>query len=251
MPISYKIESASLIGGRAENQDCYRIAETAYGLLAVVCDGMGGAKGGKIAAELAVGKIFEEVPIVRGNSAEEMIMNAISKANETIFKESRRNPGLFGMGTTLTALLINENHAICFHVGDSRIYQFRNGKILFRTFDHSWVFEKVRLGILTEEEARVSPESNIITRALGTRPNAEVTVSEELSYIKDDRFLLCTDGIWGAVTETQLTEIVSLDKPIEEVVKHLTAYIDQLGIEEGEMHDNMTAVLIEMQNNSI
>jgi PPM family protein phosphatase len=251
MLINYKIESASLIGGRAENQDCYKIAETAYGLLAVVCDGMGGENGGKIAAELAVSKIFEEVSVIRGNSAVDVLMNAISKANETIFKEGRRNPGLFGMGTTVTALLINENHAMSFHVGDSRIYQFRKGKIPFRTFDHSWVFEQVRLGILTEEEARVSPGSNIITRALGIRPDVEIAISDELTYEKGDRFLLCTDGIWGEVPETQLTQMVSIDKPIKEVVEHLIKYIDQQGIEEGEMHDNMTAVMIEMQNNSI
>jgi len=244
--VKCEIASASQIGGRTENQDCYKYTYTSLGLLAVICDGMGGANGGKIAAELAVSKIFEEVPASPKANPKEVIKEAILKANDAIFRESRNKPGLFGMGTTVTALLINENYAICFHVGDSRIYQFRKGNILFRTFDHSKVFEKVSIGILTEEEARVSPESIIITRALGTRPNVEVTVSDEITYNKGDRFLLCTDGIWGVVLETELTQMVSLEKPIEEVVKHLITYIDQLGIEEGGMHDNLTAILIEM-----
>jgi PPM family protein phosphatase len=249
--IRYEIASASLIGGRTENQDCFKYTETSLGLLAVVCDGMGGMNGGRVAAELAVSNIFEVVLASPEDNPKEVIRKAILKANSTIFRESRIKPGLCGMGTTATVLLLNENYAICFHVGDSRIYHFREGKILFRTFDHSKVFDLVRLGILTEEEARVSPESNIITRALGTRPDVEVTVSDELSYIKGDRFLLCTDGIWGAVPETQLTEKVSLDKPIEEVVKHLTTFIDRLGMKEGGIPDNMTAIMIEMQNHSM
>ena len=249
--IRYEIASESLIGGRTENQDCYKYSETSLGLLSVVCDGMGGMNGGRVAAEIAVSKIFEEISSSHTDNPKVLINSAILKANATIFAESRNKPSLFGMGTTAVVLTINENNAICFHIGDSRIYQFRKGKILFRTFDHSKVFEQVRLGILTEEEARVSPESNIITRALGTRLNVEITISEELSYNKGDRFFLCTDGIWGAIPETQLTEMATMDKPIEEVVKHMTAFVDQMGMEQGGMHDNMTAVIIEMQNKSM
>jgi serine/threonine protein phosphatase PrpC len=247
----YTIASASLIGGRAENQDCFRVEETVYGFLALVCDGMGGAYRGKIAAELAVGEIFRLVSGSSEITSREVILSVISKANETIFRQGRIKPWLFGMGTTITALLINENHAVCSHVGDSRIYQFRDGKIIFRTFDHSLVFDYVRSGILTEEEARVSPESNIITRVLGTRPEVEITVSDDLTYKRGDRFLLCTDGIWGALPEIRLTEMASSEKSPEEVVNHLIAYIDGLGVAGGGMHDNMTAVLIEMQVDSL
>jgi PPM family protein phosphatase len=215
--ISYEIGSASLIGGRSENQDRWRIAETNCGLLAVVCDGMGGMNGGSIAAELAVSKIFEFVLPAKENS-QEVVKAAILKANSAIFREGSSNPDLFRMGTTVTALLINEHHALSFHVGDSRIYQIREGRILYRTFDHSKVFEYVRLGILTEEQARVSPESNIITRALGSSPFIEITVSEGLAYKSGDRFLLCTDGVWGALPEAELILRVSVEKPANEVV---------------------------------
>jgi len=243
--MNYKVESSSLIGGRAENQDCYHVSETIYGLLAVVCDGVGGARGGKVAAEIAVDVIFKEVSSAKKESPKDVVIDAITKANETIFRESLRNPQLEGMGTTVTALLINEQNAVCCHVGDSRIYHFRDGNILYRTFDHSKVFEMVRLGVLTEEEARVSPMSNIITRVLGTQSEIEIATSPELSYNKGDRFLLCTDGIWAPITEIQLTRIVTLDKPVNEIVDHLFDYVNELGLIEGGHHDNMTAVLIE------
>lgn len=250
--VKYLIESTSRIGGRTDNQDYFQITETKYGLLAVVCDGMGGKNGGKYAAELAVNKIIEEIlSAAQGSSPKEVIATAITNANSLIFGESQRNEVLRGMGTTVTVLLINENHAMCFHIGDSRIYQLRKRHILYRTFDHSKVFEMVSRGILTEEEARVSSESNIINRALGIRPDVEISVSEDLPYKKWDRFLICTDGIWGAVPETQLVEMVSLKKPIKEVVLQLAEDIDQIGIDDGGRHDNLTAVLIETQNDSI
>ena len=248
---NYKIESVTSIGGRSENQDYFQFMDTNFGLLAIVCDGMGGKNGGKYAAELAVTKIIEAILADQGNNQKELIVAAITNANEIIFGESQRNEALRGMGTTVTVLLINENQAICFHVGDSRIYQLHNGHILYRTFDHSKVFEMVSRGILTEEEARVSSESNIINRALGIRPDVEISVSEDLPYKKGDRFLICTDGIWGAVPETQLVEMVSLKKPINEVVLQLAEDIDQIGIDNGGIHDNLTAVLIETQNDSI
>ncbi|MDP4271941.1 MAG: protein phosphatase 2C domain-containing protein, partial [Bacteroidota bacterium] len=149
------------------------------------------------------------------------------------------------MGTTITALLISRDNAYSFHVGDSRIYHIREGKILFRTFDHSRVFEMVHLGLLTEEDARISPMSNIITKVLGTEPVVEITCSPALSYIKGDRFLLCTDGIWGALPEKELIRMVSMNKPVAEVLEKLTSYIDDLGKKGFTNYDNMTAVLIE------
>ena len=248
---NYKIDSVSIIGGRSENQDYYKISETGYGLVVVVCDGMGGTNGGRYAAETAANKILEEILASQGSDPKDVIKTAISNANTLISDERLKNQDLRGMGTTVAVLLINENHAMCFHVGDSRIYQLRKNDILHRTYDHSKVFDMVRMGILTEEEARVSAESNVINRALGIRPDVEIEVSDELSYRKGDRFLICTDGIWGVVPETQLIEMVSIKKPIEEVVLHLTEYIDQIGINNGGRHDNFTIVLIEVQNDSI
>jgi PPM family protein phosphatase len=245
--MKYDIASVSLIGGREENQDFYKYAEISFGLLTAVCDGMGGARGGKEAAELAVNKIFREIPHHTEENPVELINNAIGKANLSIYRESMKNPWLSGMGTTITALLINEEYAYSFHVGDSRIYQVREGKILFRTFDHSRVFEMVHLGLISEEEARTSPMSNVITKVIGTEPVVEVTCSPALRYNKGDRFLLCTDGIWGALPEKELIKIVSVNKPVSEVLDKLTSFIGNPEKKGGGKCDNMTAVLIETQ----
>ncbi len=248
---NYSFASESLIGGRSENQDCFLTMETKYGFLAIVCDGMGGMNGGRIAAELAVKVIIDQLLSGSQTGQREALTSAISQANATIFHEGRSTPGLKGMGTTITALLIDSNHAIACHVGDSRIYHLRDGNKLFRTFDHSLVFELMSLGILTEEEARTSPQSNVITRALGTHPNIEITISDEMLYKKSDRFLLCTDGIWGALPEPELLRMAASHQPVNEALKELVTFVDSLGAEKGGMHDNMTGILIEVLTDSL
>ena len=100
------------------------------------------------------------------------------------------------MGSTCTVLLINDTSAIVAHVGDSRVYQIRGRNKIFRTFDHSMVFDLVKQKVITEEQARLSAQSNVITRALGIKPDIEVDVVE-LPYDAGDRFILTTDGIHG------------------------------------------------------
>jgi serine/threonine protein phosphatase PrpC len=246
----YMIQIQSETGGRPENQDFYGSAQTPYGELIVVCDGMGGHNGGRHAAETAVKIIIEEVTISEVTNPENAIHAAISKANAAIWEESHANNHLKGMGTTVVALLLTPDKAICCHVGDSRIYQLRKGEILYRTFDHSHVFEIVKAGIITEEQARLSEKSNIITRALGIQSTVDIEITDNLSYQKGDRFLLCTDGIWGAVPEIELVEMVSQKSDIKTIVTQLVDKIDAIGFASGGRHDNLTAALIGMKNES-
>jgi serine/threonine protein phosphatase PrpC len=116
---------------------------------------------------------------------------AILNANEAIWQESSTNASFKGMGSTVAALLITPERAIFYHVGDSRIYQLRKGKILHRTSDHSLVFDLVRQGKMTEEQARLSDKSNIITRSLGIRATVDIETTDNFSYKTGDRFLLC------------------------------------------------------------
>jgi len=236
----------SKTGGRLENQDFYSSIQTPYGELIVVCDGMGGHNGGKHAAETAVKIILEEVSKSEVPNPVNALHSAISKANTSIWEESHANNHLKGMGTTVVALLISSEKAISCHVGDSRIYQIRKGKILFRTFDHSHVFEMVKAGLITEEQARLSEKSNIITRALGIQTTVDIEITDNLSYQKGDRFLLCTDGIWGAVPEIELVEMVSHKSDIKTVVIQLVDKIDAIGFASGGRHDNLTAALVEI-----
>ncbi|MGV8135181.1 MAG: PP2C family protein-serine/threonine phosphatase [Mangrovibacterium sp.] len=240
----------SRIGGRKENQDSVGYSETRHGLLVVVCDGMGGAKGGKKASGLAVDTIINEIYNSDLIDKKELLVNAIAKANETIYLTSRSHAELSGMGTTVVALLIDENSATVAHAGDSRIYQIRNKRKVFRTFDHSMVFELVRRGTITEEQARLSAESNVILRAVGTKPEVDIEVSKELPYLKGDWFLLCSDGISGAIPEKELLKLGASGKDIKERLYLLTETVDQLGFTKGSKHDNLTAVILKLKSNS-
>lgn len=164
------IYTQSNIGGRTENQDFYGSAITKFGELIIVCDGMGGHNGGRHAAERAVQIIIEEVTKINDTNPAKVLQGAILKANEVIWQESNTNISLKGMGSTVAALFVTPEKAICTHLGDSRIYQLRKGKILHRSFDHSLVFDLVRQGKITEEQARLSDKSNVITRSLGKTP---------------------------------------------------------------------------------
>lgn len=239
------------IGGRKENQDSLGYFETAHGLLIVVCDGMGGAQGGSTASKMAVTTIFEQVAKTEQTEPEQILIEAINQANQVIYHTGKNNPELQGMGTTVVALLINDDKATVAHVGDSRVYQLRGSKKVFRTFDHSMVFELVKRGTLTEEQARLSAESNVILRALGTKPDVEIEINSNIPFLAGDRFLLCSDGVSGAVPEKELLKLIRADKSVEVTAENIAHRVDLVGISNGGKHDNLTAALIELNINSI
>lgn len=242
----------SRIGGRAENQDSYGWKETPFGFLVTVCDGMGGGPGGKTASSIAVEEIITGV--VNGNAEDtpsNILIRAIRRANMAILEYARENPSYSGMGSTCTALLINEKCAIIAHVGDSRIYQIRGKNKIYRTFDHSMVFDLVKQKVITEEQARLSAQSNVITRALGAKYDVEVECAE-LPFLAGDRFVLCTDGIHGSIPEAQLIEMLSChSQSLGAVTDGIATTIDGEGRDAGGGHDNLTIAIIETNKNSI
>lgn len=241
----------SRIGGRKENQDSAGLKETSLGYLVVVCDGMGGMQGGSVASQLAVQTIIETVAAAdRQSDPATTLINAIKRANMAIIAEGQQNANLLGMGTTVTALLLTPYSALTAYVGDSRIYQLRRGQKIFRTFDHSMVFEMVKQRVLSEEQARLSEQSNIILRALGISPNVDVEI-EERPYLKGDRFVLCTDGFWGAMSEKDFIQYLSAKKPINQILESTANVVESIGLNSGNNHDNLTAAILEMNSNSI
>ncbi len=241
----------SRIGGRSENQDSYGYTTTPLGVAVVVCDGMGGLRGGRWASTIAVSTILNYLLSVDEDAnPAEALAYAIKLANYEIIRVGQENPELAGMGTTVTALIINNRCATIAHVGDSRVYQFRGRQKAFRTFDHSMVFEMVKSGVLSEEQARVSEQSNIILRALGVQPEVEPEITEQ-PYLKGDRFLLCTDGFWGAMPEKEFIKNVTARKEIGVVLEQTAAKVDHLGLVKGGGHDNLTAAMVEMNCNSL
>ena len=230
---------------RQENQDDYRAGElpggAAWGL---VCDGMGGAKGGREASQGACNVIenfFQEQYAQCGAGQEEpFLKKALLYANRFVFQKAAHEEALAGMGTTAVCALVRSGNVYLCHAGDSRAYLIRDGKLTQLTHDHSYVQELVDCGTITEEEAEHHPQKNIITKALGVdyRLEPEFTAAK---LKREDRLLLCTDGLTNMV-------------PVEEMEKLLaqgTFYDlpDRL-IEAANAHggsDNITALLLAVE----
>lgn len=248
---NFQAFAESRIGGRIENQDTCAYQDTPVGLLVVVCDGMGGGPSGKIASSVAADAIVGTFMAARPDSFPQDIMSrAVKNASEALREAVRKNPSYSGMGTTMTALLINDKSAVIAHIGDSRVYQLRGKHKIFRTFDHSQVFELMRNGaIRNEEDARTSPGSNIITRALGPMADPEADIVE-VPYEKGDRFMLCTDGIWGAMPEKDLIAIVGGTQSLSGAVESIAIKVDEIGRNSGGGHDNLTVAMIQTLKNS-
>ena len=225
--------------------------QTSRGYLVTVCDGMGGGPGGKTASSIAVNEIL--TGISEGADDEtvvNVIIKAVRRANMAIIEAGNENPELKGMGSTATVLLISENSAHVAHVGDSRIYQFRGKKKVFRTDDHSMVFDLVKQKVITEEQARLSAQSNVITRALGMRPDIEVEV-HELPFKKGDRFLLCSDGIHGTMPEREFIKMTTKSgSSLGAITDDIATYVDNLGRSGGGEHDNLTLAIVETKADS-
>ena len=213
---------------------------------------MGGGPGGKTASSIAVSEIVNGVNEAADDEKDlqKIVAEAVKRANKAIVEAGQANPELKGMGSTATVLLLNEQSAIVAHVGDSRVYQFRGKEKIFRTFDHSVVFDMVRQKIITEEQARLSANSNVITRALGIGPELEVEVTE-VPYEQGDRFLLCTDGIHGSMPEPELIKLATnLKNALGPITDNIATTVDELGRKDGGEHDNLTLALIETKNDS-
>lgn len=204
---------------RAQNQDAYRIEQLdKNALLCVVCDGMGGAKSGNIASQLAVDVFTQEIKdswkaSMDQEALEQMIRNAVKLANFTVYDQSQQFEEFAGMGTTLVAALLCGKNAVVVNVGDSRAYHLDGDGIDQITVDHSLVQMMIDTGELTKEEARHYPGKNLITRAIGT----ESSVKCDIFHKKVDRghcLLLCTDGLSNLIDEQEiLFEVVhGLDK---------------------------------------
>lgn len=227
---------------REANQDAFYTNTLSDGtVLAVVCDGMGGASAGDIASKTAVEVISQYVlnaynPSMTSDDKIRLLDNAILSANLEIFTLSQKDNRLNGMGTTAVVALVLENQAIICNVGDSRAYSV-NDRLVQLTRDHSMVQSLVESGKLSPEEARVHPEKNVITRALGVEENV-LTDSYVVEIKKDDKLLLCTDGLSNYASEDSILNIVN---------NNISDKVTDLLINEANLgggRDNITAVVI-------
>src|SRR5215467_9714748 len=210
------------------------------GALFVVCDGMGGHAAGEVAAELGVNTIRDSYYSSRSKDTINALAAAIETANDTIYNHAREHPELSGMGTTCVVAAVVDGRVFVVNIGDSRAYLVRDGKMRQITRDHSWVAEQVRVGLLTEEQARNHSHRNVITRSLGTQPNVTADLFVETMH-NGDRVLLCSDGLHGYVDEGEIEQVVTGDREPDAVVQ---ALIDMANANGGP--DNISATLVHL-----
>lgn len=184
------------------------------GRLAVVADGMGGCEGGQFASRIAVDSVRESYSSAKNGGPQESLLEAVRMANARVQEQARANPALHGMGTTLTAAAVVGSNLYFAHVGDSRLYLFRAGELRVLTHDHSLVARLVESGVIRPEDADSHPQKHVLTAAVGVGEEVEPDFSQEpIALEKSDTLLLCTDGLWGQISEAEMADILSSGKP--------------------------------------
>jgi PPM family protein phosphatase len=209
--------------------------------LFAVADGMGGARAGEVASKIVVDTFGESQGLPGSGSVEERLATVVREANARIHELAQADADRAGMGTTVTAAYVGDDAVSIAHVGDSRAYRWRDGKLERLTTDHSLVEELKRRGRITEEEAEEHPQKSVITRALG--PEAAVEV-DTLTYPArpGDVFLLCSDGLTGMVPEDRIAEILAEAPDLGEAGQTLIREANERG-----GRDNITVVLFRLE----
>jgi PPM family protein phosphatase len=226
---------------RSGNEDSYFCGRTVF----AVADGLGGHQGGEVASAAAV----EPLAALDGREfadpaeAAEALAEAVRQANAAILDRAAGDPGLWGMGTTVTAAAVaGDHHLQLAHVGDSRAYLFRGGSLEQLTTDHTVVGELVRRGRLTPEQAAIHPERSILTRAVGLDPRIPVDTPDPLELSPGDQVLLCSDGLTEVVPDVKIAQLLAADPDGDAACRSLIDAANSAG-----GPDNITVVLLRVE----
>jgi protein phosphatase len=220
---------------RRRNEDDYVVEPPLF----AIADGMGGAQAGELASSLAAGAVRDDEGA--GGSAERHVTELIQEANRRVYQRSAEDASVSGMGTTLTVALVSDGTVAFGHVGDSRAYRIRDGKLEQLTEDHSLVAELVRSGKLSPEEAETHPQRSVITRALGTDPDVDVDTFSIETHA-GDLFMLCSDGLTSMVEDDVILQTVEKHRNnLQGAAKALIRAANKGGGE-----DNITVVFFEI-----
>jgi len=225
---------------RRRNEDAYVCEPPLF----AIADGMGGAQAGEVASRLAAAALKESGAKTLGG--EERIVDLIQEANRRVYDRSSTDPNTSGMGTTITVALVENGNVAFGHVGDSRAYLIRDGRMEQVTEDHSLVNELMKSGKLSREEAETHPQRSVITRALGTDPDVDADTFT-IEAKSGDVFLLCSDGLTDMVGEREILELVELNRQdIDAALKSLVKAANRSGGE-----DNITVVAFEIAESQV
>lgn len=231
---------------RAENQDSYIIENCSRRkcVVAVICDGMGGAKAGDLASRLSckefVGRIYDALISSQyfAENNEKLLLESCADANGVVYEYSGFEPDYKGMGTTLVGGIITRKKVQLVNVGDSRAYKLSGSGITQITRDHSYVEELVAMGAITKADARKHPKKNVITRALGVEPTVKADYYE-VSLGRGDCILLCSDGLSNMVSDIEMFSAYKSAKTPEQLCRELV----DLALSRG-ARDNVSVVAV-------
>jgi PPM family protein phosphatase len=235
---------------RTNNEDMglfYKVADEnavkEKGYLLIVADGMGGHNAGEVASRMATDIICREYFDQKNGSVEKQLEKALTLANKTIFEKASSQNAFQGMGTTCTVLVVIGKYVYYAHAGDSRAYIQKNGSISQITEDHTYVQQLVNNGDITAAEAAVHPKRNILTNAMGTKPDMRIDTGKcKYSFENNDRLLLCSDGLYDYLNDDELNKILA-----ENNLKSAASAMIELAKARGG-HDNITVVLAAIEN---
>lgn len=208
----------------------------------MLADGMGGHNAGEVASQQALKYLEQKVRMLlpKADDVGKMLVEALQETNAFLYQMACQDSELEGMGTTVTACLVQNNEALIVHVGDSRAYLLKGDSITQITQDHSLVGELVKNGDISEELAQVHPRRNVLTQAVGVFPEVSADLYR-LQLQRGDLILLCTDGLTNHLNRLQIQNIVSDASSLEQAVRNLTA----AALEQGGT-DNISIILIEV-----
>lgn len=221
MNLHLDIGNASDVGRvREVNEDYFASFNGSFGSLLIVCDGMGGHKGGDVASRIAVETIknyFEKLD--NDYNISEEILKSLDDANNAIINKAKEDVALSDMGSTVVLVIIKDGLAYYTSVGDSRIYRIREGGIQQITKDDSLVQQMVDSEMITQDEAKVHPKKNVITKALGINNELEPEIYEPFKLMVNDKLILCSDGLTSHVDEEEIFQLTENNTPQEAAQK--------------------------------
>lgn len=245
--VQISVGSTTEAAGRESNEDALLVTQlpevepgSGPGFLLAVADGMGGLERGEVASHLAIDLLNDLFARDRPEDIAQSLKQAYRRANDAIYRQSVDNPQGGGMGTTLVAAVIQGKYATIANVGDSRAYLIRADQLTQVTQDHSVVADQVAKGELKEEDARSSPQRNLLTQALGTNESLDRRMPSvyELTLLPEDRLLLCSDGFFDVLQPGDYLGTVTIDDP-----QGSAARLAALATERGTT-DNVSAIVV-------
>lgn len=245
--MKYQIAEISSPGGRRANEDRVGIAERQNAVLLAVADGLGGHTGGELAAQTVVEtvmRLFQGVKQPRLNDPFAFLALTMLKAHQSVLARARAHVPPLEARTTCVLCLVQDGYAYWAHVGDSRLYHLRGGRLLKRTQDHSTIEELRRDGVISEDEMAKHPRKSYLLRSLGGSGDPSISLSEETPLQMGDTLLLCSDGLWEALTAEEIARFLSTNA----IADSLDEMVSTAEKRMGDACDNVTAACLRWED---